>query len=93
MILCIITCIHLLGMEFQTKSTCFFLCSRGGGSAGGMRKKKKGHEAPFLYLLYDSHFVDQVATVAELVDDEENVADIYCDTTLEVVVEVDITTQ
>jgi hypothetical protein len=34
-----------------------------------------------------------VATTAELVDDEEDVADIYGDTTLEVVVEVDVATQ
>ena len=55
--------------------------------------KKKGRYAPFLYLLYNTHFINQVAATAELVDDEENVADIYCDTTLEVVVEVDVTTQ
>jgi len=34
-----------------------------------------------------------VAAIAELVENEEHVADIYGDTTLEVVVEVDVTTQ
>jgi hypothetical protein len=45
------------------------------------------------FLFYDSHFINQVTAIAQLVDNEENVADIYCDTTLEVVVEVDVTTQ
>ena len=44
-------------------------------------------------LFYNSHFINQVATSAKLVDDEEYVADIYCDTTLKVVVEVDVATQ
>ncbi len=48
---------------------------------------------PLSDLFYNSHFINQVAAVAELVDDEENVADIYGDTTLEVVVEIDVTAQ
>ena len=48
---------------------------------------------PLIILFYNSHFINQVATTAELVDDEEDVADIYGDTTLEVVVEVDVATQ
>jgi hypothetical protein len=34
-----------------------------------------------------------VTAITQLVDDEEHVTDIYGDTTLEVVVEVDVTTQ
>ena len=44
-------------------------------------------------LFYNRHFVDEVTAIAQLVDDEEDVADVYCDTTLEVVVEVDVATE
>ena len=44
-------------------------------------------------LFYNCHFINQVAAIAELVEDEEHVADIYGDTTLEVVIEVDVATQ
>ena len=50
-------------------------------------------EAKLSPLFHNRHFVNQVATIAELFDDEKNVADIYGDTTLEVVVEVDVATQ
>ena len=53
----------------------------------------RGKILPLIVLFYNSHFINQVAASAELVDDEEYVADIYCDTTLEVVVEVDVATQ
>ena len=56
-------------------------------------QKEERNFAPLNFLFHDSHFVNQVTAIAQLVDDEENVADIYCDTTLEVVVEVDVTTQ
>ena len=56
-------------------------------------QKEERNFAPLLVLFYDSHFINQVTAITQLVDDEENVADIYCDTTLEVVVEVDVTTQ
>ena len=50
---------------------------------------------PFFFkiLFYDRHFINQVTAVAQLVDDEENVTDINGDTTLEVVVEIDVTAQ
>ena len=41
-------------------------------------------------LLYDVHLVDEAFATAELVDDEEYVADVDVDTTLQVVVEVDV---
>ena len=44
-------------------------------------------------LFHDGHFVNQVAATAKLVDDEEHIAYIYRNTTLEVVVEVDVTAQ
>ena len=53
----------------------------------------KAFSLKIISLFYDSHFINQVTAITQLVDDEENVADIYCDTTLEVVVEVDVTTQ
>ena len=56
-------------------------------------KKRSDFFAPLELLFYDSHFINQVTAITQLVDNEENVADIYCDTTLEVVVEVDVTTQ
>ena len=56
-------------------------------------KKEERFFAPLELLFYDSHFINQVTAITQLVDNEENVADIYCDTTLEVVVEVDVTTQ
>ena len=46
-----------------------------------------------LCLFYNRHFVDEVTAIAQLVDDEEDVADVYCDTTLQVVVEVDVATE
>ena len=61
-----------------------------------MRMRISTHPHPNMgrnLLFYDSHFINQMAAIAQLVDDEENIADIYCDTTLEVVVEVDVTTQ
>ena len=42
------------------------------------------------FLLYDVHLVDEAFATAELVDDEEYVADIDVDTTLQVVIEVDV---
>ena len=56
-------------------------------------KNMKAFSLKIISLFYDSHFINQVTAITQLVDDEENVADIYCDTTLEVVVEVDVTTQ
>jgi hypothetical protein len=56
-------------------------------------KKRGAKSAPLKLLFYNSHFINQVTAITQLVDNEENVADIYCDTTLEVVVEVDVTTQ
>lgn len=56
-------------------------------------QKEERNFAPLNFLFYNSHFINQVTAVTQLVDNEENVADIYCDTTLEVVVEVDVTTQ
>ena len=44
-------------------------------------------------LFYNCHFINQVAAVTELVKDKEYVADINSNTTLEVVVEVDVATQ
>ena len=41
-------------------------------------------------LFDDIHFVDEVLATAEFLDDEQDVADIYGDTTLQVVVEVDV---
>ena len=41
-------------------------------------------------LLYDIHFVDETLAVTKLVDNEKHVADINVDTTLQVVVEVDV---
>ena len=41
-------------------------------------------------LLYDIHFVDEALAVTKLVDNEKHVADINVDTTLQVVVEVDV---
>ena len=41
-------------------------------------------------LLNDIHLVDEVLAVTELVDNEEYIADIDIDTTLQVVVEVDV---
>ena len=44
-------------------------------------------------LFDDVHFVDKVLATAEFLDDEQDVADIYGDTTLQVVVEVDVAAQ
>ena len=41
-------------------------------------------------LLYDIHLVDEALAVTELLDYEEHVADVDVDTTLQVVVEVDV---
>ena len=41
-------------------------------------------------LLYDIHLLDEACALAKLVDYEEYIADIYVDTTLQVVVEVDV---
>ena len=43
-----------------------------------------------VFLLHDIHLVDEAFATAELVDYEEYVADIDVDTTLQVVVEVDV---
>ena len=56
-------------------------------------QKEERNFAPLNFLFYNSHFINQVTAITQLVDNEENVADIYGDTTLEVVVEVDVTTQ
>ena len=56
-------------------------------------KIMRGKILPLIVLFYNSHFINHVAASAELVDDEEYVADIYRDTTLKVVVEVDVATQ
>lgn len=56
-------------------------------------QKEERNFAPLNFLFYNSHFINQVTAVAELVDDKENVADIYGNTTLEVVVEIDVSTQ
>ena len=41
-------------------------------------------------LLYDVHLLDEAFATAELVDNEEHVADVDVDATLQVVVEVDV---
>ena len=41
-------------------------------------------------LLDDIHLVDEAFATAELVDDEEYVADVDVDTTLQIVIEVDV---
>ena len=41
-------------------------------------------------LLYDVHLLDEALAAAELVDNEEYVADVDVDATLQVVVEVDV---
>ena len=45
------------------------------------------------FLLHDVHFVDEALAAAELVDDEEYITDVDVDTTLQVVVEVDVTAE
>ena len=47
----------------------------------------------FVLLLYDVHLVDEAFATTELVDNEEYVADVDVDTTLQVVVEVDVTAE
>ena len=47
----------------------------------------------FFFLLHDVHFVDEALAAAELVDDEEYITDVDVDTTLQVVVEVDVTAE
>ena len=42
------------------------------------------------FLFDDVHLLDEALATAELVDYEEYIADIYVDTTLQVVVEVDV---
>lgn len=64
----------------------------------GYKKRLRGVLNLFVYLLVfilfvDGHFINEVLATTELVDDEEDVADIYCDATLEVVVEVDVATE
>ena len=44
-------------------------------------------------LLNDIHLVDEALAVTELVDNEEHITDINVDTTLQVVVEVDVTAE
>ena len=44
-------------------------------------------------LFHDVHLVDEVATAAQLVKDEEHVADVEGNATLQVVVEVDVAAQ
>ena len=46
-----------------------------------------------ILLFYDGHLVDEVPAAAQLIEDEEHVADVECNTTLQVVVEVDVTAQ
>ena len=48
---------------------------------------------PLFLLFVDGHFINEVFTTTELVDDEEHVADVNCNTTLKVVVEIDVTTE
>ena len=50
----------------------------------------KAFSLKIISLFYDSHFINQVTAITQLVDDEENVADIYCDTTLEVMVRMEV---
>ena len=45
-----------------------------------------------MYLFYDGHLVDQVLAVAQLIQDEEYVADIHYDAALQCTVEVDVAT-
>ena len=47
----------------------------------------------FLLLFVNGHFIDEVLATTELIDDEEHVADVNRNTTLEVVVEVDVATK
>ena len=44
-------------------------------------------------LLYDVHLVDEAFATAELVDYEEYVADVNIDTTLQVVIKVDVSAE
>jgi hypothetical protein len=41
-------------------------------------------------LLHDVHLLDEALTITELLDYEEHVADVDIDTTLKVVIEVDV---
>ena len=70
----------------------FFCCILDGY---GYKKRLRGASTFCVYLLVfilfvDGHFINEVLATTELVDDEEDVADIYRDATLEVVVEVDV---
>jgi hypothetical protein len=47
----------------------------------------------FLILFVDGHFINEVLATTELVDDEKYVADVNRNTTLEVMVEIDVTTE
>ena len=47
----------------------------------------------FLLVFVNGHFIDEVLATTELIDDEEHVADVNRNTTLEVVVEVDVATK
>lgn len=44
-------------------------------------------------LLYDIHLIDDSLAVTELLDNKEYIADIHIDTTLQVVIEVDVATE
>ena len=58
----------------------------------GFHKKELTRITRWLNLLNNLHFIEQALAVAKLIDDEEHIADIYCDATLQIVVEVDIAT-
>ena len=64
--------------------------------------RKEGVARPFSFhpaverdgeLFDDGHFVNQVLAAAQLVEDEEHVADVQRDAALQVVVEVDVAAQ
>jgi hypothetical protein len=64
----------------------------------GYKKRLRGVLNLFVYLLVfilfvDGHFINEVLATTELVDDEKYVADVNRNTTLEVMVEIDVTTE
>ena len=64
----------------------------------GYKKRLRGVLNLFVYLLVfilfvDGHFINEVLATTELVDDEKYVADVNRNTTLEFMVEIDVTTE
>ena len=52
-----------------------------------------GNLSEALILFYNVHFFYQMTAIAQFVEDEEHVAYIQCNATLQVIVEVDVTAQ